>query len=1198
MRLTRIRIAGFKTFVDPTTVSVPGNLAGIVGPNGCGKSNIIDAVRWVLGETRASALRGASMQDVIFSGSTTRKPVSRASVELVFDNSEGRAAGQWKPYAEIAVRRVIERQGDARYYINNLAVRRKDVVDLFLGTGLGPRAYAIIEQGMISRIIEARPDEIRSFLEEAAGVTRYRERRRETEHRLRDAGDNLSRLADIRRELGERIEHLDAQAASARRYRALTDRLHRAQVMLWWQRAREADDRRTQAATDLNEATLALDRLSAALNHAAVELDEARGVLAQQTEHARQAQQAVYDCGAVLTRAEAARQQATDQLAAIGRRLGEMSDADGNWQQREASAREEQARWQALSDNARQRLADFEAQCALVEARGEPLREARRLAEATASVARHAASTTQQQLRAAEAASAASRRTLDAGAQRIERLERELAGLSLPDPAETAHLEQQTAQAKADVMAIDAQLDALRKDLPTLDDAVRRAQQALREAQRLHQQREAAIGALDKLQRDAQTRGDAAGWCRRHGLTAGAPLWRALRVAEGAGSAVEAALRERLSALPADHAVAAQLVRTPPAESLSLYLANDPHGADALAERVPPPLPSGARWLRTLVECDDPAIARLLDDALHGVALVSDLVHWLPAAASLPDGLMLLSPGGQRLDRHGIDHIAASVNTQGVLERERELDALRQAQTEQAPQLAAARAAVGEAEARQAEHKRSLDEQQRNRQQAQQHAHQQELALLTHMKAGESQRARAGHLERDLEEARRLFEAETAHLNEASRQMDALQARLTDERKQQDAAEGALTAQRDKLAAHNRDLAAMTQSRREAEFSVRECDGKRDAAAAALATAQSERERLAAGCDTLLAERNRIDLGMLDHALQAALGARADAEAVLAQARDALQAAEQRVRQADEQRLVIERDRAPVQERITALREALNRAAMESAQAGERLDELRAEGVPVDALLSDGLPAADRPDLDPARTAARLPDPAELGRQAAELQRAIKALGAVNLAAVSELEQATTRQQYLDEQADDLVRAIGTLEDAIRRIDRDTRHQLKQTFEQVSAHFSELFPQLFGGGRAVLELTGEEILDAGIEIIAQPPGKKNSSIHLLSGGEKALTAIALVFAMFQLNPAPFCMLDEVDAPLDDANTERYGRMVKRMSSQTQFIFITHSKITMEIASHLIGVTMQEQGVSRIVDVDIDAAMQMADSVVS
>ena len=1171
VRLAKLKLAGFKTFVDPTTVLTPGNLVGVVGPNGCGKSNIIDAVRWVLGEMRASALRGESMHDVIFNGSTTRKPVQRASVELVFDNTEGRAAGAWSRYAEISVKRVLDRSGESSYHINNTQVRRKDVIDLFLGTGLGPRAYAIIEQGMISRIIEARPEDIRGFLEEAAGVTKYRERRKETEGRLSDARDNLARLEDIRGELGERIGHLREQARVAGRYRELHAAHEQRQQLLWLLKLTQARDEQTRAEQELAVTSSRLEADSARLAELEAAVEAARDQHQERTEATQEAQAALFAASAEASRLDSELRHLNDTRTRLEQRLGELAASLADWQARQHSAVQDGERWRELLDNAAMRVEHAAARHAEIADRLPGIEAERSAADAAVAEARRELAHTEQRLRVEETNRANARRALDQLAQRRSRLEDESGRIEGPDAASIARDEavvEQLEQQLADVQQAQAEHQARWPDAQAaLKQAIEREQLARRSLTEHRARRE----ALAQLQARVQTSGKLGDWLEKHGLASLEPLWRRIDVEAGWERPAEAVLRERLAALTgatADHA--ATVLGDLPPGSLALAF-----GDDADTSILPPP-DSSARPFASLIRSADASIAALLGDWLNGIFAVDSLAPWLERRATLPAGCTLVDREGRCLSRNALVSHVPDDRTHGVIERQREIDALDTRIETLQHEADAAHEAVAGSEQHAAALQEALNALRRDAQALQQQLHAAQVELLKLVQAGERAAERRAQIGHDLAELERLESAEREHVSRADTEHSRCAELAAIQHERLQTALEVLTEREQGL----REIRVLEQSaardEQEARFSQRECAAKQEEAARAAALAAEQIARISAETGTHEETLAATDVSRCEAALQQALEARSTREAALAACRDAQEDAAARLRAFEEQRLSCEHAAAPLRERIGELRLAVQAASLAAAQFDERLVEANADVETLRPLLAEDLREA------------------QLTREVTRLAREIEELGPVNLAALEEVTAAEERRGYLDAQNDDLTEAIGTLEDAIRRIDRETREQLRQTYDTVNRHFGEVFPKLFGGGQAALVMTGEEILDAGIQIVAQPPGKKNSSIHLLSGGEKALTAIALVFSMFQLNPAPFCMLDEVDAPLDDANTERYCNMVRRMSAQTQFVFISHSKITMEIAEQLVGVTMQEQGVSRVVEVDIEAALRLAE----
>jgi chromosome segregation protein len=1168
MRLTKLKLAGFKSFVDPTNIALPGQLVGVVGPNGCGKSNVIDSVRWVLGESKASELRGESMQDVIFNGSGSRKPVSRAAVELVFDNTLGRLSGQWSQYAELSVKRLLTRTGQSEYYINNLHVRRKDVTDLFLGTGLGPRAYAIIGQGTISRIIEAKPDELRVFLEEAAGVTRYKERRKETGHRLADTRENLTRVEDIRLELGSQMERLEGQAGIARQYRAYSDELTRKQQLLWLLRRNDAQLERERLALEVEQAGTALEAQNAVLRELEARLEEAREAHFAASDGVHAAQGELFAANAEVARLEAEIRHRRESQREYETRLAQLTADRRNWQEQAEKLAGEERRWQDLLALAEERVEQGQLRLEAQQERLPLAEDGHAAARQEASRQRAEIVQAEQRLHVEQANRGHAQRSLQSVASRRERLALERQALPLPDDGELSEKQEELLELRAAIsVALDEQKD-LQQQLPAIEQERRELLAAVQHAQKERSEATARRNALQQLQQRLQANGKLDDWLRRHGLQNGQALWKSLHVEAGWEAAVEAVLRERLGALPAAAADAAWSSDRP-GSKLTLLLPLAGGTASAVA---------GGETLLARIRCDSPPLAAILADWLGEVLTAPDLAAALARRGDLAASACCVTPGGDLVNRQSVTLFAPDSGEHGLLERQREIDGLAAVIGEREEALAQAQASLGAIEQRLQDGQQTLQASGQQLAVLQNQAHALQVETLKLAQARERFSERQAQLDEQLAELAGEEESESERLliaDEAidvhSEQLRELQSLMQAAQVLFEQAESGLREQREQLGGCEREL-------REAEFSQRECGSKLQELAAGRTLASQQLARVLEELQRCEANATALQADDLEPRLQGALDHRVAREHALASARDGLEMATNGLRALDEQRLKSEQSLEPLRNRIGELKLKEQAAALNVEQAAAQLAEAKADEPSLAGELA-GLRAAP---LQGAITS---------------LQRSIDALGAVNLAALDELEAARERKGYLDAQSEDLTTAMETLENAIRRIDRETRDLLQSTYDAVNRSFGELFPALFGGGEARLIMTGEEILDAGLQVMAQPPGKKNSTIHLLSGGEKALTAIALVFSMFQLNPAPFCLLDEVDAPLDDTNTERFCSMVRRMSINTQFLFISHNKITMEMAQQLVGVTMQESGVSRIVEVDMEEALRMREQLV-
>jgi len=1196
LRLKHIHIAGFKSFVDPVTLPASAQLTGIVGPNGCGKSNVIDAVRWVLGESKARELRGASMQDVIFNGSTGRKPASRASVELLFDNSDGKAAGQWSQYAEIAVKRVLTRAGDSSYHINNVQVRKRDMADLFLGTGLGGEAYAIIEQGMISRIIEAKPEELRGFLEEAAGVSKYRERRKETEGRLRDTRENLERVSDIREELGRQLEKLSLQAEVARRFFLLDEDRTLKSQLLSLTRKREAQARQSELTRQMEASRTDIEAKTAELRRLESEQETQRLTQFEATENLNQAQARFYAESGEVARVE----QELRHLHATRERLTNEIRLN---QDRRSQSLAEQESVRSAGEQSQVELERAEEQAEVLAERaaqaGEALPDAEnamREAQTAVAAQQREMSQHEQTAQLEDANRAHAEKLIEQIKSRELRLLQERERLSEQDEAalEQQQIALETEQERAERLA--EYLETARAELPQHDARLRQARQALDEAKRELHRLDAESAALSKLQAGAQkSESQGAAWLAALGLEDVSRLWQEIRVEEGWDSAVEAASGEAMAALAVQ--AEAGWLQHPPQARFELLLpvvvleeSTDEvnrvrldamnSGARSFIDVAMEASPGGAgdlNPLTDLIHTDNPLIARFLADRLALAYATDNLEHAMRHRARLPPGGFIATRDGHRISRESVIFNAPEKTHQGLLARARDIERLRVDIELSQTGVEEIAEEVSQAETAQQAARRQGDTLQSQLAQAQAQLHQRQVNLVRLQEAARRVADRRAQIERELNEIYDQLGVEEENWNEASeRHREALmeiefaRERFEEAREVRREADLKLQTLRE---LHRR----VEREAQEAAFQARALSSRLQELAGRGARAEAMLADLARDQARLQEELDQARESPALAALDAALAKRQNAEVELTAAREALEGANAALRDLDTARLTCERALEPLKERAVSFELKLQEAQLNETRFSEELD---------------GVDEAELEQRAHAASVAARGEPwlkAELGR----LESEINALGPVNMAALDELKAAAERKQYLDDQSLDLETAAATLEEAIRRIDAETRSRLKETYDRVSREFKSLFTELFGGGEAQLILTGEEILDAGLTVLAQPPGKKNSSIHLLSGGEKALTALSLVFAFFRLNPAPFCLLDEVDAPLDDSNTERYCALVSKMSAETQFLFITHNRITMEMAHNLVGVTMPEPGVSRPVAVDVEDAVRMA-----
>lgn len=1137
MRLKQIKLAGFKSFVDPTKIPFLQALTAIIGPNGCGKSNVIDAVRWVLGESSAKHLRGDSMADVIFNGSSARKPVSVAGVELIFENKEGRLAGQYASYEEIAVKRQVSRDGESWYFLNGQKCRRKDITDLFMGTGLGPRSYAIIEQGTISRLIESKPQDLRTFIEEAAGISRYKERRRETENRIRHTRENLERLGDIRSELGKQLDKLAQQAKAAKQYRELKQAERKTHAELLVMRYQELQ---AQMAS-LSEQISAIEVQQAAAQSLAqtdeLQTTELQVQLAQLAEQEQRAVEAYYLTGTEIAKLEQQLQnqkqrdaQLETQLAQVKVQIQQNTDKLNGYKASLSALELELAKLGPQHDEQQEIMDELQSQWEMSIERSQQQAEVAR--QQAADVSQH-------------------------------KLQLELRRSQLAHQQQLLqHKQQQSREQQAQLSALmdgdlASSITPLQQDIESLDDALKlqneinyqQEQSVSASTQALDEARHSAEHIQQQLTATKARHELVEQWLTKQEQQSDKPqLWQSLTVENGWETAAELALNGLLT-LPVGvtetemgfQALASQSSQSEFLQAkvnlapwlAGLKWAKDIHAAKELL----PQLTSDQRIVtadgyllgqgflitktegaQSLVQLskEQAQLAQNILDLQKSLQIRQDKMTDL--AAILQQQRLQLTDGAQKLHQLQLDKATKSMQLSGLIEQVK-------ARVEQQSKLDAALST-------------SLIDIERLSEQCELLA-EQEMELDETLQASE-----------DIQ--RQLIQDTQAD----SVRHQALKGRITEVERQ-------LSATATGLQAVTMRMAVSTEQIELQQVRVNELIHSRESVLTELAKVA----QLSGVQNSVQLTEQLTQLLKQQHEQQQGLKEVRQQQSVLT---DTLN----RIGIKQKQELGKLEDLTQSLSTLKLRREGIK------GQANSQLEALQEQQIILSEILgnlpAEGMPDKWQSDLD-------------------QIRQKIVRLGAINLAAIEEFEQQSERKSYLDHQDDDLNKGLATLEEAIRKIDKETRSRFKTTFDSVNEDLGRLFPKVFGGGRAYLALTDDDLLETGVTIMAQPPGKKNSTIHLLSGGEKALTALSLVFAIFRLNPAPFCMLDEVDAPLDDANVERFCRLLKEMSQSVQFIYISHNKITMEMADQLIGVTMHEPGVSRIVAVDIEQAVAMADA---
>ncbi|HEY4341448.1 MAG TPA: chromosome segregation protein SMC [Steroidobacteraceae bacterium] len=1166
MRLTKIKLAGFKSFVDPTSVGFPGNLTGVVGPNGCGKSNVIDAVRWVMGELSAKHLRGDSMADVVFNGSSARKPVGSASVELVFDNSDGRISGAYAGYNEVSLKRLVSRDGSSNYYINGARCRRRDITQLFLGTGLGSRSYSIIEQGMISRVIEAKPEDMRAFIEEAAGISRYKERRRETEARVADTRENLERLQDVRDEVDRQIRHLQRQAGAARRYQALKEQERRALAELLALKIRDLDSGAQIQDSALRERDVAMQAALADQRGAEAALEKQRAIQGDHAETVAAVQGRHYEIGADITR--------TEQSLQHTREMRERQRSDL------AKAREQLGELATLIERDEQQITALRSEIELLQPQCAEAARLEQVVLADQAQCEQELAQWQQRWDQFMHSLAAANQTAQVETARIGELENQLGRLGARGERLSVEQEQLSAQDPGAQLSelVDQEAQARTRS----EELVRSQKSAAERAQALRQEQHSAesrlegaraerekvrgeLVALEAVQKAALSHNAprAGEWLNASGLATRERVAQQLDVSGGWERAVETALGDYLEAVCVERL-----------EDVEAALGNLAAGRIALVEQGATDAAAyGTESLAAKIIKGPAAVAAQLAGVLAGESLAAAL----RLRGSLQPGQSIITRDGEWVGRGWIRLSRGQDPHTGVIEREQRLKLLR-------ADLARAEENLQRVDGNLSAIRRTQTEAETQRDQLQsaiQNGHREHSDARSKLEAARARaqelQARRTRLEHEAAEvaresavARGSVDGARAALSVSQGELGELESRRPQLEAERDERREALASARQRAQSAQvtaRDLMIRSESRRSQESSV----------ATGLARMADQRGQLSRRCAELDAELASGDAPIIElqGKLDDLLSRRLTVEAELEAARRALEEAEVQIRDLDQQRSAAEA-------RVAEARDAIEQARLAAQESRVRREALAEQFAATQYELSEIVQGLV-PDADVAAWEEKVN----------ELRADVARLGQVNLAAIDELKEQTERKEYLDRQHTDLTDALATLEEAMRKIDKETRTRFEETFEKINTGLKEKFPRLFGGGHAYLELVGDDILAAGVAIMARPPGKRNSTIHLLSGGEKALTAVALVFSIFDLNPAPFCLLDEVDAPLDEHNVGRFCEIVKEMSERVQFIFITHNKATMELASQLIGVTMTEPGVSRLVAVDVEEAVRLA-----
>jgi chromosome segregation protein len=1164
MRLSQIKIAGFKSFVDPTKIMFPANITGIVGPNGCGKSNVIDAVRWVMGESSAKNLRGESMEDVIFSGSSGRKPVGQATVELIFDNSDGRVKGEYANYAEISVKRLSTRAGQSKYFLNNTRCRRRDIADIFLGTGLGPRSYSIIEQGMVSRIIDAKPEELRVYLEEAAGISKYKERRRETETRIRHTRENLDRLNDLIEEIEKQLARLERQAKTAGKFKLLKEEQRQVEAESLLLQKRQYDSRIEAGDRELASVENALEERIAIFRKIESQIEECRAKHIEATDQHNENQSEYYRLGSEISTHEQSiqhqkslREHNEKELLNIERALTETEQVIGSDNSRLLVLQSDIA---AITPEIEMSAADLEeSEAAAVEAESQmsswqevwdQFRRDFHTIHESAQIENRGIEHIERQIRLSQ--------------QREERLQEELNSLDTSETEnEIIKLENLIESIKLEQTSTLDQVRNQGEEIQQLRGLIAEQSSQLDEKRGQVQSLKGRLGSLETLQQNVLTENDdrVSQWLARNNIDSARRLTAMINVRGGFEKAAEVVLSTFLGAycLDAEHSIPHQLP-----ENRGL----------ALMERRPVSKELSRDWPR-LVDYIDCEVD--LSSLLQHVYVCEDETEVADKKRQLKAGESLITADAMWCGSNWVMQVGDDDQHSGILEREKEIKSIR-TKIEDITQNALALKSRIEGDRQRLESaEKQWDEDQRRVSQMQQQASDWQNQATQHKGRVDQTQSRHTQLQKELAESREQQEKFAVELSLSSNKRNELLSQIEILSAKEAELQGGKSNLQDQLTSSRARLQSSREQTHQNQIKLQSRNSE-------LGATQSNIQRMGQQIEQFSQRRielkDAIDKAItpvktLQQTLQTLLDSRRSSEKTLSESQEQVTALDLNQRQ-------LETDRNNQQQQVDEIRSRLEDSRMQ-------YQEIRVRAKTIEEQLQgsghDLIELQNNLDENANLT--------EWQTRLESLNNRIGRLGPINLAAIDEQKEQAERKDYLDAQQQDLLTALETLESAIRKIDRETRDRFKETYEHVNSRISDRFPKLFGGGEAHLELTENDLLNTGVVIMARPPGKRVTNLQLLSGGEKALTAVALIFAIFELNPSPFCMLDEVDAPLDDANVGRFCAMVEEMSEQVQFIMITHNKITMELAQNLNGVTMHEPGVSRLVSVNVGEAAELA-----
>ena len=1162
MRLIQLKLAGFKSFVDPTTIQLQGQRVGIVGPNGCGKSNIMESVKWVLGESSAKEMRSENMDSVIFNGSENRKPISRASVELIFDNSLGKAPTEWSQYAEISVKRVIEREKGSTYYINNLAVRRKDVADLFLGTGLGGRGYAIIGQNTISQIIEAKPEELRNYLEEAAGVSKYKERRRETEFRLRDTRENLSRIQDVLNEIIQQIAKLESQAVIATKYNELTEKHKFHQAQVWVLKKRDASIVWKKHQSQVDKLVNELEQQTAALRKIEAEVETLRQAHIDASDEINKNQASFYEINAEVSNIE---NNIRNQNELLERSKKELIEIETNLTKNEEDQlkyskdiKESDIEKISLSELYKIKEENFNALKSSIQ-----LVEVQYLTSTEQfNQAANQFQSTQEKINLEKATIDFIHKTEEETNARITFLNNEISNIDLTGQSELEEKENDLADKRLHVKNIESKIDENKSLTEDLEEEIDTLRQHQIEIQKELSQIEGEIKTLLQIQDDTQGNESLKSWTSQHNINTSNRLWEKLKIKTEWVTAIESALGVKLNAVLAQYET---ISHRPPA-SMVLANLNGSH----------PYKPKNTKLNSALdvIEISDPLLMNLLSEWLSSCYIIPKGESYKNFIGNLEQGEFLVNQQGDIFTKNSVSFYGKDASLSGILLRQERLKVLQEKFPSIDKNYKDVSKKLNEAQLQLNNYEEQVDSFNDELKEALNDFHQTEIEVEKTQQSIVYANERLNNITNEQNELKaKLTQIEIDKTTKSNLilnlENDALQ--LLEQK----------TSSEEIKKRHELEYESAKKQVNEAEIQLQEShfnlkiiNNKINELTNRFNILTEDNSALNNKKDLAMASIDTQIIETLQLSLREKITIKDEREKILIASRDNLAQKEIDLRECEQKRLQTEQAVHPIRDKLEQSRLNEQESKLLFEQFQNEINESQFDEVVLSESITEKTTVKEVQEL------------------CNKLQEEINLLGPVNLAAIHELASEKERKGYLDSQVEDLTSASNTLEDAIKRIDKETRDRLIATFNEVNKNFTEFFRILFNGGQAQLELLGEEILDTGIQVTAQPPGKKNTTISQLSGGEKALTATALVFALFKLNPAPFCLMDEVDAPLDDSNTLRFADMVTEMSKNTQFLYVSHNKIAMEMAQQLIGVTMQESGVSRIVEVSLEEAEKM------